>query len=163
MPFEVISSQSGLRVKSGPGWLSRTGLVAGATLAWTMVLTNGWPTSSVLFSSLFAFGLFALTLAGLLGVFPRRETVAVDVAHRQVEVTASALLLSTTEKIPCVDGTLLARTFSIVMQSWSVAPMCPACLLGANTDGLHAIREISSRSKARARGAMGLLGSADLR
>lgn len=103
MPFEVISSQSGLRVKSGPGWLSRTGLVAGATLAWTVVLTNGWPTSSVLFSSLFAFGLFALTLGGLLGVFPRREAVAVDVAHRQVEVTASALLLTTTEKIPIAD------------------------------------------------------------
>lgn len=34
-------------------------------------------------------------------------------------------------------------------------------LLGANTDGLHAIRKISSRSKARARGALGQLGFAD--
>ena len=57
--------------------------------------------------------------------------------------------------IPCVDGILLARTSFIVMQCWSVAPMCPACLLGANTDGLHAIREISSRSLARARSALG--------
>jgi hypothetical protein len=40
----------------------------------------------------------------------------------------------------------LARAFGVVMKSWSVAPMCPACLLGANTDGLHAIRKISSRS-----------------
>jgi hypothetical protein len=54
--------------------------------------------------------------------------------------------------VPCVDGTLLARTFWLVSQSWSVAPMCPAFLLGANTDGLHAIRKISSRSKARAQG-----------
>jgi hypothetical protein len=44
----------------------------------------------------------------------------------------------------------VGKDFYIVMKSWSVAPMCPACLLGANTDGLHAIREISSRSKARA-------------
>lgn len=28
--------------------------------------------------------------------------------------------------VPCVDGTLLARTFWLVSQSWSVAPMCPA-------------------------------------
>jgi hypothetical protein len=31
--------------------------------------------------------------------------------------------------------------------------MCPAFFLGANTNGLHAIRKISSRSKARAKGA----------
>lgn len=64
--------------------------------------------------------------------------------------------------VPCVDGTPLARTFWSVSQSWSVAPMCPAFLLGANTDRLHAIRKISSRSKARARGALGQLGFADL-
>jgi hypothetical protein len=40
--------------------------------------------------------------------------------------------------------------------------MCPAYLLGANTDGLHAIRKISSRSKARAQGALGPMGFADL-
>jgi hypothetical protein len=40
--------------------------------------------------------------------------------------------------------------------------MCPAFLLGANTDGLHAIRKISSRSKARAQGALGSMGFADL-
>src|SRR5262249_55577880 len=49
---------------------------------------------------------------------------------------------------------LLARTFWFVTKSWSVAPMCPAFLLGANTDGLHAIRKISSRSKARAQGVL---------
>ena len=65
-------------------------------------------------------------------------------------------------KFPCVDGTPLARTFLLVTKSWSVAPMCPAFLLGANTDGLHAIRKISSRSKARARGALGRMGFADL-
>jgi hypothetical protein len=57
----------------------------------------------------------------------------------------------------------VGKDFCIVMKSCLVVPMCPACLLGANTDGLHAIREISSRSKARARGALGLLGFADLR
>jgi len=64
--------------------------------------------------------------------------------------------------VPYVDGTPLARTIWLVSQSWSVAPMCSAFLLGANTDGLHAIRKISSRSKARARGALGQLGFADL-
>jgi hypothetical protein len=40
--------------------------------------------------------------------------------------------------------------------------MCPAFLLGANTDGLHAIRKINSRSLARAQGALGPMGFADL-
>jgi hypothetical protein len=61
-----------------------------------------------------------------------------------------------------VDGTQLARTFWFVTKSWSVAPMCPAFLLGANTDGLHAIRKINSRSLARAQGALGPMGFADL-
>jgi hypothetical protein len=65
--------------------------------------------------------------------------------------------------IPCVDGILLARAFWFGTPCWSVVPMCPAFLLDANADGLHAIRKISSRSKARARGALGLLGLADLR
>jgi hypothetical protein len=53
--------------------------------------------------------------------------------------------------VPCVDGTPLARVFWLGSQSWSVAPMCPAFLLGANTDGLHAIRKVNSLSLARAR------------
>ena len=31
-------------------------------------------------------------------------------------------------------------------QSWSVAPMCPAFLLGANTDRLHAMRKVDART-----------------
>lgn len=103
MPFEVESGVFGLMVSTQPGWLSHAGLIASAAIAWIIVLANGWPTSSVLFSALFAVGLFALTLFGLLGVFPRRETVAVDVAHRHLEMTASALLVCTTEKIPFAD------------------------------------------------------------
>jgi hypothetical protein len=47
--------------------------------------------------------------------------------------------------------------------SWSGAPVCTTCLRDANTAGLHALRKISSLSKARALGAWGQLGLADPR
>ena len=66
-------------------------------------------------------------------------------------------------KILCAVGTLLARTFCVIMEFWSDAPICRACLLGANTDDLHALRKISSRPIARTRSVMGSLAFDDLR
>ena len=52
----------------------------------------------------------------------------------------------------------VGKEYLVCSQRWSVAPMCPAFLLGANTDGLHAIRKANSLSLARARSAIGTGG-----
>jgi hypothetical protein len=57
----------------------------------------------------------------------------------------------------------VGKGFLIKSSYWSGAPVCTACLCGANTTGLHALRQISSLSKARAQGARGYMGFTDLR